>query len=880
MKKVLAILVLLLAFFLSPKSASAAEPIRITGFDYPRNEYPFYNPFVFEDSNYISPIVEELNNPDNFGGDNAVVPCGVNILPFVNTLTPGYLVSGNRRNADVFIAGTIWPELSSSEAQELKSFLDHGGIVFVSGGLPWMPNADYHSFFEVLGVNDRFSNEYDETDFMGTSHQPIDTPITNGPFGKVGELSHSPFRVFNHFSLLPVAKGFLEGGIVTMGITLDEPVGLSENYMLFEKDFGDGYLSVAGTPIYLDDNKPENVKYFLNLVGHACGVPSGGQGPFLDLPWDYETKGMSFSTAALSISSYFDHEYPLLSINNLSEPTGASPTVVNFRGVKDLFPYTRHDGYDWGRAAQTKEGTPVLAAAAGVASFRNSCASCGNAILIDHGNGFQTRYYHLKPDGLILNQPGQTIEVSQGQQIGLVGHTGNVRPEGEAGSHIHFMVVQDKNNDGNFDDNIPDGLVDPFGWQSHEPDPWPNYSFFYNGQERTGNVSNYLWTKAIANLSEEFDSNGAFFNLEHYSVNFPQNTVSGTHKVNLKATGGIHIPYETVGYPLDITIIDGTGNPVTYFPTPFTITIDFSGFDLSRLLKDTLSIYSSSDGITWTKEDTTFDWENNTASADVNHASFFVLAGERVDTTAPTTTAILSGEEGQENWYRSNVEISLVAEDNAGGLGVEYTAYKLDGEDWQEYVGPIIVTEEGEHKVEYYSVDNDENAEEAKTVVFNIDKQIPEISIFFNPDSLKVEGVGIDENKTTSSFQKMGFLKAKYSTTDSAGNELTLEGSYFDFLTNIAFSVSGIKYNSEEFPQEKNWYSAVYKKDRRTKKLSSINQSWTGKEVFVNIFYQAKTDKSYIYIKENGRVTTNTSQDGLVVLYIETDNGNLKYRYE
>jgi len=195
-------------------------------------------------------------------------------------------------------------------------------------------------------------------------------------------------------------------------------------------------------------------------------------------------------------------------------------------------------------------------------------------------------------------------------------------------------------------------------------------------------------------------------------------------------------------------------------------------------------------------------------------------------------------------------------------------------------VGPIIVTEEGEHKVEYYSVDNDENAEEAKTVVFNIDKQIPEISIFFNPDSLKVEGVGIDENKTTSSFQKMGFLKAKYSTTDSAGNELTLEGSYFDFLTNIAFSVSGIKYNSEEFPQEKNWYSAVYKKDRRTKKLSSINQSWTGKEVFVNIFYQAKTDKSYIYIKENGRVTTNTSQDGLVVLYIETDNGNLKYRYE
>jgi murein DD-endopeptidase MepM/ murein hydrolase activator NlpD len=881
MRKTLGVLVLLLASLFFVRDAFAADNVRVAGFGYPRNEYPFDNPFFQWDISYVSEIVFALNDQSNFG-DGGVVPCEVSMLPFVNTVSSGSLVSGGHRTADVFIVGTLASELSALEASELKSFLENGGVVFISSGTDDISNVRYSNFFEALGFSDRFTGEEEELSFAGISSVPVDSPIVNGKFGKVHKLSHYPFRIINFSTLMPVALGFEEiDGFATLSLGTQSQAAGELKPLLLEKEFGSGYLSVAGTSLYLNDYSPENVKYFMNLIGHACKEQISLQ-PFLDLPWDYGAKGMSFSTAALSMSAYFDHEYPLLSASGLNEPSDSQNTTTIFKGLfRTGFDYSSHDGYDWGRLAKTKEGTPVLAAAGGSASFKGVCGPCGNAILIDHGNGFQTRYYHLRDDGLAVNQPGQTVQVGKGQQIGLVGHTGNVKPGGEAGSHIHFMVIQDKNGDGNFEDNIPDGMVDPFGWQSNDPDPWPNYAFFYNGQQRTGNASHYLWTSAIANLSEEFDSNGAFFNLEHYGASFPPGFTNETYKVNMKAGGGITIPYETVGYPLDMTIVDGTGNPVTHFPTPFTLTIDFSGFDISRLIQETLSVYSSEDGISWVKEDATFDWDSKVATFQTDHASYFVLAGERMDTTAPTTTAEIFGTQGESDWFRSDVEVVLNSEDNEGGFGVEYTSYKLDDGDWQEYLTPLTVVDEGEHEIQYFSVDNEENVEEVKSTVFYIDKTAPEVSISFNPESLSVEGVGVDEGgQTTTQFEKTGLLKAKFTVSDTAGNTLALEGSYLHFLRSTTFSISSVKYNSVSHSPGSNRYNALYATDRKTKKLSSLNQTWIEEGLFVNIFYYAKEGKSYIYIKEDGQVTVNTSQNGLVILYIETDSGNLKYRYE
>jgi len=459
--------------------------------------------------------------------------------------------------------------------------------------------------------------------------------------------------------------------------------------------------------------------------------PSGVPAPFLDLPWDYQSKGMSFSDSALAINSYFDHEYPLLSVG-LNDTVG----VTNFNGFPSRFDisYSSHDGYDYGKSrAYVYLNDPVLAAASGCASYIHTDAG-GNEILIDHGNYYQTRYYHLQPDGLITKS-SSCSQVTKGHRIGYVGFSGNVRPAGELGSHIHFMVVQDKNKDENFDDNIPDGITDPFGWQSKETDPWPNYNFFYNGQQRTGNKSYYLWTQAIDNLREDLDSNTKFFEIGRYSLDFPQGSTDENLTLDLHGAPSVGTSsLKPIGSNLFITAKDSLGNLVTTLFNYFILSISFNPFDLSSYKTDTVSIYSSNDGINWSKENTNVDLNSKVATAQINHFSYFALMAERLDTTPPTTTVNISGDIGGEGWYKSDVNIILIPQDE-GGLGVDYTPYKINESDWMEYIEPFTVSEEGGYKIEFYSVDNDENIEEVKSVEFSIDKTLPVITATKTPDA-------------------------------------------------------------------------------------------------------------------------------------------------
>jgi murein DD-endopeptidase MepM/ murein hydrolase activator NlpD len=52
--------------------------------------------------------------------------------------------------------------------------------------------------------------------------------------------------------------------------------------------------------------------------------------------------------------------------------------------------------------------------------------------LIDHGNGFQTLYAHLKAYNVKVGD-----SVAKGQKIGEVGITGN-----SSGPHLHFEIRQ------------------------------------------------------------------------------------------------------------------------------------------------------------------------------------------------------------------------------------------------------------------------------------------------------------------------------------------------------------------------------------------------------------------------------------------------------
>jgi murein DD-endopeptidase MepM/ murein hydrolase activator NlpD len=86
----------------------------------------------------------------------------------------------------------------------------------------------------------------------------------------------------------------------------------------------------------------------------------------------------------------------------------------------------RHTGTDFAGAP----GTPVLAAASGVVVLADTLNVRGNAVVIDHGWGVFTGYWHQAE---LFVAVGETV--TTGQVIGTIGSTGRV-----TGAHLHWEV--------------------------------------------------------------------------------------------------------------------------------------------------------------------------------------------------------------------------------------------------------------------------------------------------------------------------------------------------------------------------------------------------------------------------------------------------------
>lgn len=100
-----------------------------------------------------------------------------------------------------------------------------------------------------------------------------------------------------------------------------------------------------------------------------------------------------------------------------------------------------------------------------------------------------------------------------------------------------------------------------------------------------------------------------------------------------------------------------------------------------------------------------------------------------IDTTPPTTLATLSGTTGLNDWYLSDVVVSLTATDNEGGSGVSQTKYSFDQTNWFSYTEPLTISAEGTTTLYYYSIDNSGNSESIKETLVKIDKTPPVVII-------------------------------------------------------------------------------------------------------------------------------------------------------
>jgi murein DD-endopeptidase MepM/ murein hydrolase activator NlpD len=87
---------------------------------------------------------------------------------------------------------------------------------------------------------------------------------------------------------------------------------------------------------------------------------------------------------------------------------------------------SRHQGLD----LSAPKGTPVRATADGRVIFAGRAGDFGRLVVIDHGNGYETRYAHLKSIDV-----GKGAKITRGKVIGRVGKSGNA-----TGYHLHYEI--------------------------------------------------------------------------------------------------------------------------------------------------------------------------------------------------------------------------------------------------------------------------------------------------------------------------------------------------------------------------------------------------------------------------------------------------------
>lgn len=194
-----------------------------------------------------------------------------------------------------------------------------------------------------------------------------------------------------------------------------------------------------------------------------------------------------------------------------------------------------------------------------------------------------------------------------------------------------------------------------------------------------------------------------------------------------------------------------------------------------------------------------------------------------VDTVSPVTNVSLNGTEGSNDWFVSNVTVTLEAEDNLSG--VEDTYYALDDGNWTTYTAPFVISEEGEHTITFYSQDAAGNKEEERTVSVAIDKSAPTVTVT-SPTQGYIHFFGREllpslRGKTI----LIGRITVEVNATDAPSG-----------INKVEFSVDGeIRYNDMEEPYTWTWGLAF---GRHTLGVTAIDIAGheTTEEMDVTIF--------------------------------------------
>lgn len=439
--------------------------------------------------------------------------------------------------------------------------------------------------------------------------------------------------------------------------------------------------------------------------------PTEEKYPFLGKLW----KGQENIELMDKITSFFDHEYPLLGYSYYSEPIESANSTLNFLGQREKAPkmyYSSHNGYDFALSV----GTEITAPAPGIASYYY-CTGCGNSIKIDHQNGYETTYMHFQEEGLLTKEWNANIPIEEGTVIGKVGMTGNT-----TGPHLHFQIEKDADSDGNFGDDYPNGMVDPFGWRVRSIlDPWPFFEWTDSLGTHKGTPSKYLWKEnwTTWEIKETFERSPVLMELRNIKIETPDNVAYYPLNLTLQKYGRPEV--EGKKYIANTSFLiraeNLIGNALHKLSNFIKITIKLPDNLPTEIDPKKLNIFHWNEVLSfWEKLETIFIPETFSLQAETDEISKFAVFAEDINTIEDLTSVFIEGEQ-ESGWF---VEYPLIT---MTGPANKNLVFSTDNGIWQSYTEPFYLKKEGLTFFKYLGIDPNTSQEITEVELIKVDTQ-------------------------------------------------------------------------------------------------------------------------------------------------------------
>ena len=224
----------------------------------------------------------------------------------------------------------------------------------------------------------------------------VDNLLDGEPTGKFGEqnLRFTPYE--DGFVALVGLDAFADAGVTSLALS---GAGkrpwrpLTQDVIIEPREYGTQYITI-----------PEDLSYLLAPEIRA------NEDIFLDSIYTQFTTEQKWEGI---------FQYPVTS-TIVTAPYGDARSYNE--GPVEIF----HTGIDFAGGI----GTPILAPAAGVVVYSDLLELRGNTVILDHGLGVMTAYFHFSERSVNVGD-----KVEAGQQIGLGGNTGL-----SSGAHLHWDI--------------------------------------------------------------------------------------------------------------------------------------------------------------------------------------------------------------------------------------------------------------------------------------------------------------------------------------------------------------------------------------------------------------------------------------------------------